>query len=352
MSGSPPTEFKGPADARAPAGGGPDLNKVLITGGAGFIGNHLARALLKQGRRVMVVDDLSTGLQSNIVDLEQNPGFRLYVETIRNEAVMEKLMQECGAVFHLASAVGVRLIMERPVYTIDSIYQGTEVVLRLARRYRNRVLLTSTSEVYGKSPDVPLREDGDRLEGSTSKHRWAYACAKALDEFMALAHWKETRLPVVVVRLFNTVGPRQRGQYGMVLPRFVEAALNGADLLVHGDGTQSRCFCHVADVVQALITLMDSDKCLGQVFNVGSTREISIKDLAARTIKRLGSRSKIRFVRYEDVFGDGFEDMMKRVPSLDKVKAALGWEPRLDIDAIIDDIANHLRSGDKGSATA
>ena len=300
----------------------------------------------------MVVDDLSTGLHRNVVDLEQHPDFRLYVDTIRNEVLMERLMQECGAVYHLASAVGVRLIMERPVYTIDNIYQGTEVVLRLARRYRNRVLLTSTSEVYGKSADVPLREDGDRLEGPTSKHRWAYACAKALDEFMALAHWKETRLPVIIVRLFNTVGPRQRGQYGMVLPRFVEAAIKGEDLLVHGDGTQSRCFCHVADVVRALIALMDSDRCLGQVFNVGSTQEITIKDLAARTIGRLGSHSKIRFVRYEDVFGDGFEDMMKRVPCLDKVKSALGWEPQLDIDSIIDDIAREQRSGDKESAPA
>ena len=315
-----------------------DTDRVLITGGAGFIGSSLARALLKRGRQVAVVDDLSTGLHANVADLEDDPDFRLYVERIQDVSLMQQLMLQCGTVYHLASAVGVRLIMEQPVATIDTIYQGTEVVLRLARRYRNRVLITSTSEVYGKSDDLPYREDSNRVEGPTTKHRWAYACAKALDEFLALAHWKESRLPVVISRLFNTVGPRQRGQYGMVLPRFVERALAGDDLIVHGDGCQTRCFCHVADVVEALIALMDSGQCFGQLFNVGSTAEISILDLAERVIQRTASPSRIRLVPYSEAYGDGFEDMQRRVPSIDKIKATLGWEPQLALDRIIDDI--------------
>lgn len=320
---------------------------VLITGGAGFIGSHLARVLLGDGHRVVVVDDLSTGLHSNVADLEPNANFRLYVETIRNEALMDVLVQRCGLVYHLASAVGVKLIMEKPVYTIDNIYQGTEVVLRLARRYRSRVLITSSSEVYGKSENVPFREDGDRVEGPTTSHRWAYACAKALDEFLALAHWKETRLPVVVARLFNTVGPGQRGQYGMVLPRFVAAALKGEALMVHGDGNQTRCFCHVDDVVRALKGLMDAPLCAGEVFNVGGTDEISIRNLAERTIKRCRSGSAIRLVEYGEVFGGGFEDMKRRIPCIDKIKKAVGWEPGISLDRIIDDIAaDMLKSSD------
>ena len=317
---------------------------ILITGGAGFIGSHLAKSLLESGKRVTVIDDLSTGLYSNVAELESHPDFRLYVDTIRDTAVMERLMQECGTVYHLASAVGVKLIMEQPVYTIDNIYQGTEVVLRLARRYRNRVLITSTSEVYGKSEDSPFREDGDRVEGTTSKHRWAYACAKALDEFLALAHWKETRLPVVIARLFNTVGPRQRSQYGMVLPRFVEWALKGDDLQVHGDGTQSRCFCHVEDVVRGLAGLMESGKFFGEIFNIGSREEINILDLATRVITKLNSTSKIRLVPYSEVHGDGFEDMQRRVPSIDKIRETIGWEPAATLDQIIDDIAEEMRS--------
>lgn len=316
---------------------------VLITGGAGFIGGHLARRLLEAGRRVTVIDDLSTGRYSNIADLEQHPSFRLNVDTVRDIPLMERLMQECGTVYHLASAVGVKLIMEQPVHTIDSIYQSTEVVLRLARRYRNHVLITSTSEVYGKSDAIPFREDGDRVEGPTVKHRWAYACAKALDEFLALAHWKESRLPVIIVRLFNTVGPRQRGHYGMVVPRFVEWALKGEDLDVYGDGNQSRCFCHVKDVVEALMTLMDSGQCLGEIFNVGSTEEITIKELAERIVARLGSSSRIRCVPYAETHGEGFEDMQRRVPCIEKVRAAVGWEPKLSLERTIDDIAADLR---------
>ncbi|MFW5772048.1 MAG: GDP-mannose 4,6-dehydratase [Phototrophicaceae bacterium] len=317
--------------------------RALITGGAGFIGNHLARSLLGQGYHVTVIDDLSTGLFANVADMESDPNFRLYVDTIRNESLMEKLMEESYFVYHLASAVGVRLIMERPVYTIDNIYQGTEIVLRFARRYRNRVLITSTSEVYGKSDKIPFVEDGDRLEGSTTRHRWAYACAKALDEFLAMAHWKETRLPVTIVRLFNTVGPRQRSQYGMVLPRFVSWALAGETIQVHGDGQQSRCFGHVYDVIDGLVGLMESEASAGQVFNLGSDEEISIGGLAQRVIERLDSDSKVRHIPYEEVYGEGFEDMQRRVPSIAKVKATIGWQPQRDLNVIIDDIAAYLR---------
>lgn len=321
-----------------------NANHILITGGAGFIGSHLARAILKTGQRVTVIDNLSTGMYTNVADLEHNPNFQLFVDTIHDLPLMEQLMQECGTVYHLASTVGVKLIMEHPVHTIDNIYRGTEVVLRLARRYRNRVLITSTSEVYGKSNNIPFREDGDRVEGPTTKHRWAYACAKALDEFLALAQWKETRLPVIIVRLFNTVGPRQRSQYGMVFPKFVEWAIRGESLQVYGDGTQSRCFCHVLDVVDALLALMNSGKCFGNIFNVGSTEEITIRDLADRIINRLRSPSGICFVPYTEVYGEGFEDMQRRVPFIDKIKAAVGWQPRVTLDRTISDIAEDIRS--------
>jgi UDP-glucose 4-epimerase len=316
---------------------------ILITGGAGFIGSHLSRELLKSGRQVSVIDNLSTGLHSNVADLESDSNFRLYVDTVRDVALMEKLMSECDTVFHLASAVGVKLIMEQPVDTIDTIYQGTEVVLRLARRYRNRVLITSTSEVYGKSENVPYREDDDRLEGATTKHRWAYACAKALDEFLALAHWRESRLPVTIARLFNTVGPRQRSQYGMVVPRFVEQALRNDKLEVHGDGTQSRCFCHVHDVVQGLISLVDSEETCGQIFNIGSTEEISIQKLAELIISRLQSSSTVQLIPYDKAYGEGFEDMQRRVPSIERIHQTVGWQPTRTINDIIDDVAAELR---------
>lgn len=316
---------------------------ILITGGAGFIGSHLSRELLKSGRQVSVIDNLSTGLHANVADLEADSNFRLYVDTVRDVPLMERLMSECDTVFHLASAVGVKLIMEQPVDTIDTIYQGTEVVLRLARRYRNRVLITSTSEVYGKSENVPYREDDDRLEGATTKHRWAYACAKALDEFLALAHWRESRLPVTIARLFNTVGPRQRSQYGMVVPRFVEQALRNDKLEVYGDGTQSRCFCHVQDVVQGLISLVDSEATCGQIFNIGSTEEISIQELAELIISRLQSSSTVQLIPYDKAYGEGFEDMQRRVPSIDRIHQTVGWQPTRTINDIIDDVAAELR---------
>jgi UDP-glucose 4-epimerase len=268
---------------------------------------------------------------------------RFIKDSVLHEALVDGLVRECHGVFHLASAVGVRLIMERPVETIESIFKGTAVVMGAAARYHKRVLLTSTSEVYGKSTNVPFREDGDRLEGPTTKHRWAYAAAKALDEFLALAHWKESRLPTVVVRLFNTVGPRQSGRYGMVLPNFVAAALRGDDLVVHGDGLQSRCFCHVDDVTVALDRLMACAEARGQVVNVGSDAETTILGLARRVVERAGSASRIRLIPYEQAYGEGFEDMSRRVPCTDKVRALIGWTPAMSLDQIIDDILNDQR---------
>ena len=314
----------------------------LITGGAGFIGSHLSELLLLGGHQVSILDNLSTGRYENVAALEAHPAFRFVNDTVLHKELVERLVRESDAVFHLASAVGVKLIMERPVQTIENIFQGTDAVLSAAARYRKRFLLTSTSEVYGKSGDIPFREDGDRLEGPTQKHRWAYAATKALDEFLALAHWKQSRLPVVVVRLFNTVGPRQSGEYGMVLPNFVAAALAGRELVVHGDGTQQRCFCHVQDVIAALAALMNCPEALGGVFNVGSTREISIRELAELVIRLTHSRSAIRFVSYEQAYGDGFEDMQRRVPSIKKIQSRIAWEPRRSLEEIIEDVIRDL----------
>jgi UDP-glucose 4-epimerase len=316
----------------------------LITGGAGFIGSHLTERLLRADHRVTILDNLSTGRYENIAGMEKYPGLRFIKDSVLHTEVVEMVVRECDQVFHLASAVGVKLIMERPVQTIESIFQGTDAVLNVAARYRKRFLLTSTSEVYGKSEDIPFREDGDRLEGPTHKHRWAYAAAKALDEFLALAHWKESRLPVVVVRLFNTVGPRQSGQYGMVLPNFVTSALAGRELLVHGDGTQQRCFCHVKDVVTALAGLMESPQAAGEVFNVGSTFEITIRQLAELVVRRTQSSSPIRLVPYQQAYGSGFEDMKRRVPSTKKIHSLIGWQPCLSLEQIVDDVIADKRN--------
>ncbi len=317
--------------------------KILITGGAGFIGSHLADRLHSEGHEVTVIDNLSTGRYANIGHLEGKERFRLIIDTVLNEDLMEELIKEADRVFHMASAVGVKLIMERPVQTIETIFKGTDVVLGFCARYRKRVLIPSTSEVYGKGTAVPFREEDDILKGSTSKHRWAYACAKELDEFLALAHWKESRLPVVVVRLFNTVGPRQTGQYGMVVPRFVKAAIENKPLSVYGDGTQSRCFAHVADVVDALIKLLETPACFGQVINIGNDKEITIKHLAEKVIELTGSSSEIQYVPYESVYGDGFEDMKRRVPSLEKARRLIGYNPTRTLEDIIDDVAKNFR---------
>lgn len=318
--------------------------KVLITGGAGFIGSHLADKLIEQGHEVTVIDNLSTGRYSNVAHLEDRERFRLIIDTVLNERLMEELIRETDRVYHMASAVGVRLIMERPVQTIETIFRGTDVVLGFCSRYRKRVLIPSTSEVYGKGATVPFRESDDLLTGATEKHRWAYACAKTLDEFLALAHWKETRLPVVIVRLFNTVGPRQTGQYGMVVPRFVHAAVRNEPIEVHGDGTQSRCFGHVSDVVEGLVKLLETPECFGQVINLGNDEEVTIKDLAERACELTGSSSTIRFVSYEEVYGDGFEDMKRRVPSLEKARELIGYRPTRTLADIINDVAAEVSS--------
>lgn len=317
--------------------------KILITGGAGFVGSHLADKLHKEGHDITVIDDLSTGRYSNVGHLEGKERFRLIIDTVLNEGLMEELIKESDRVFHMASAVGVKLIMERPVQTIETIFRGTEVVLGFCARYRKRVLVPSTSEVYGKGTSVPFREDDDILKGSTSKHRWAYACAKELDEFLALAHWKESRLPVVVVRLFNTVGPRQTGQYGMVVPRFIQAAIRNEPIPVHGDGSQSRCFGHVSDVVEALTKLIETPECFGQVINIGNDQEISIKELAEKAIEMTGSSSAIKFIPYSEAYGDGFEDMQRRVPSLEKANRLIGYQPTRSLTDIINDVSAEFR---------
>jgi UDP-glucose 4-epimerase len=317
--------------------------KILITGGAGFIGSHLADKLIADGHEITVVDDLSTGRYSNVAHLEGHERFRLIIDTVLNAQLMEELVRETDRVFHMASAVGVKLIMDHPVRTIETIFRGTDVVLGLCSKYRKRVLIPSTSEVYGKGISVPFKEDDDLLTGGTDKHRWAYACAKTLDEFLALAHWKETRLPVVVVRLFNTVGPRQTGQYGMVVPRFVQAAMKNEPIVVHGDGTQSRCFGHVDDVIEGLVKLLDRPECFGQVINLGNDSETSILQLADKAIALTNSTSQIRFIPYSEAYGDGFEDMRRRVPSLEKAKRLIGYQPTRSLENIINDVADEFR---------
>jgi UDP-glucose 4-epimerase len=317
--------------------------RILITGGAGFVGSHLADKLINEGNHVTVIDDLSTGRYENVAHLEGNDNFRLIIDTVLNARLMEELVKEADRVFHMASAVGVKLIMDQPVQTIETIFRGTDIILGFCSRYRKKVLVPSTSEVYGKGTSVPFKEDDDILKGSTSKHRWAYACAKELDEFLALAFWKENRLPVVVVRLFNTVGPRQTGQYGMVVPRFVRAALHNEPIPVYGNGEQSRCFGHVADVVEGLTKLIETPECYGKVINIGNPEEITIKGLAEKAIEMTGSSSKIKYLTYEEVYGDGFEDMMRRVPSIEKANKLIGFQPTRTLEDIINDVADQFR---------
>src|SRR5690349_7652163 len=287
--------------------------KVLITGGAGFIGSHLSDAYIERGDEVYVIDDLSTGTIENIQHLKGHPRFHYTIDTVHNHPVTAELLDQCDVIFHLAAAVGVKLIVESPVRTIETNVRGTEVVLSLANKKKKKVLIASTSEVYGLSTDVPFSEDGNLVMGATSKGRWAYACSKAIDEFLALAYWHERKLPTIVVRLFNTVGPRQTGQSGMVVPKFVRAALAGRDLQVFGNGEQSRCFGHVSDVVRALAHLVESGTHYGQVFNIGSTEEISVRGLAERVIELTGTTSQITTVPYEIAYGQGFEDMHRRI---------------------------------------
>ncbi|MCG6922156.1 MAG: GDP-mannose 4,6-dehydratase [Acidobacteria bacterium] len=319
--------------------------KALITGGAGFVGSHLTERLLESGHEVHVIDDLSTGSIENIEPFKGRAGFHYTIETIMNAPVLAELVDRVDVVFHLAAAVGVRLIVESPVNTIETNVHGTEKVLALANKKRKKVVLTSTSEVYGKADTVPFREDGDLVMGPTSKGRWSYACSKAIDEFLALAYHKEKRLPVVVVRLFNTVGPRQTGRYGMVIPNFVKQALLGHPLTVFGDGTQTRCFTDVRDVVGQLATLAEAPAAVGEVFNVGNDREeVSILELAERVKARTGSKSEIVLVPYEKAYEEGFEDMQRRVPDLSKLRALTGYEPQVSLDECLDRIVAYFTS--------
>ena len=317
--------------------------RALITGGAGFIGSHLAEALLAAGHQVSVIDNLSTGSIQNIEPLKPHAAFKYVVGDVTNEPLLAELVDDCDVVFHLAAAVGVKLIVESPVRTIETNVHGTEVVLAHASKKKKKVLIASTSEVYGKSTDVPFHEDADLVLGPTTKHRWAYACSKAIDEFLALAYWKERKLPVVIVRFFNTVGPRQTGRYGMVIPNFVRQALAGQPITVHGDGSQTRSFCHVRDVVGALMRLMDEPRAVGEVFNVGNSQEISIMALAERVRASTGSRSTIVTIPYDQAYESGFEDMPRRVPDLSKIGALIGYEPRTDLDAILADVIDDFR---------
>ena len=317
--------------------------KILITGGAGFIGSHLADKLHNEAHEITIIDDLSTGRYQNVAHLEGKDRLRLIIDTVLNAELMEELVRDADRVYHMASAVGVRLIMDHPVKTIETIFRGTDVVLGFCSRYRKRVLIPSTSEVYGKSTQVPFCEDNDIIKGSTSKHRWAYACAKELDEFLALAHWRETRLPVAVVRLFNTVGPRQTGQYGMVVPNFVKAAVRNEPLVVHGDGEQSRCFGHVSDVIEGLTRVIETRECFGQVINIGNAEEVTIKQLAEKAIALTGSTSEIKYIPYEEAYGEGFEDMRRRVPSLEKAKRLIGYQPTRTLEEIINDVTREFR---------
>ena len=318
--------------------------KILITGGAGFIGSHLAERYLERGDEVYILDDLSTGSIDNIRHIKDHPNFFYYIDSVTEHGITAELVDTCDIIFHLAAAVGVRLIVESPVRTIETNVRGTEVVLGLAAKKRKRVLLTSTSEVYGKRVTVPFREDDDLIIGATSKGRWSYACSKAIDEFLAIAYWKEKRVPTVIARLFNTVGPRQTGQYGMVIPNFVRQALAGEDLTVFGDGSQSRCFTHVSDAVGALIGIAEHPNAVGEAYNIGSSREVTILQLAERIKELTGSASKTVLVPYDEAYEEGFEDMMRRVPDLSKIHDLIGYEPKVGFDETLESIIEYHRN--------
>lgn len=309
--------------------------RVFLTGGAGFVGYHLASALLAQGHSVEVLDDLSTGSMDNVTPFIDNPRYRYTIDTVMNAPLVTEMVSRADLVYHLAAAVGVKLIVEAPVHTIETNVHGTEVVLKAAVPTRTKVVIFSTSEVYGKSTAVPFSEDADLVMGPTIKHRWAYACSKALDEFLALAYVKERQLPCVVVRLFNTVGPRQTGRYGMVIPNFVRQALSGEPITVFGDGTQSRAFTYVGDVVRGLIALGQTPEAVGQVFNIGNHEEVSILDLARKVKAMTGSNSEIVLIPYDKAYEAGFEDMPRRVPDLRKIGAAVGYAPTVNLEEIL-----------------
>ncbi len=318
---------------------------IVITGGAGFIGSHLSERLLDDGHQVVAIDDLSTGAIANIDHLRSHPHFTRVIDSIFNESMVAEHIDRCDAVFHLAAAVGVKLIVEAPVRTIETNVHGTEVVLRNASKKRKLVVIASTSEVYGKQTVVPFSETADLLLGCPHQHRWAYACSKALDEFLGLAYWKEQQLPVIIVRLFNTVGPRQTGRYGMVIPNFVRQALAGDPLTVYGDGSQTRSFADVTDVVRALAGLLDEPKAIGDIFNIGNPEEISILELAAQVKAVAGSASEIVTVPYEQAYEAGFEDLPRRVPDISKIRDLIGWNPTLSLADILERVVAHMRGG-------
>ncbi len=318
--------------------------KVLITGGAGFIGSHLAEEHLKRGDEVYIIDDLSTGSIENIEHIKELPGFHYHLDSVTNQRLIAELVDLCDVVYHLAAAVGVRLIVESPVRTIETNIRGTEVVLSYAAKKRKRVLVTSTSEVYGKRDRVPFREDDDLVMGPTNKGRWSYACSKAIDEFLAVAYWKEKRVPTVIARLFNTVGPRQTHAYGMVIPNFVKQALAGEEITVYGDGSQSRCFTHVSDVVWALMKLIEYPSAVGEVYNIGSDREVTILQLAERIKALTGSDSPIVFLPYDQAYEEGFEDMARRVPDISKIQGLIGYRPNFNLDEILASVIDYHRS--------
>jgi UDP-glucose 4-epimerase len=317
--------------------------KAFLTGGAGFIGSHLAERLLELGHEVSVLDNLSTGSMENITHLKGRAGFSYVIDTVTNEPLLAEMIDQCDVVFHLAAAVGVKLIVEQPVHTIETNVHGTEVVLKHANKKKKLVVIASTSEVYGKSADVPFREGADLVLGAPVKHRWAYACSKLIDEFLALAYWKEKKLPIVIVRLFNTVGPRQTGRYGMVLPTFVRQALAGQPITVFGDGTQTRSFTYVADVVDALVKLAQEPRAVGEVFNVGNTEEVTIVELAERVKRMTGSLSPVQFIPYDEAYEAGFEDMPRRVPDISKVRNLIDYQPRLSLDEIVCRVVEYFR---------
>jgi len=317
--------------------------RYLITGGAGFIGSHLAERLLDRGDRVVLLDNLSTGSVENIRHLKSSAHMQYHLDGIENRQLLAELVDDADQIVHLAAAVGVKLIVESPVRTIETNVNGTQLILEAACKKKKLVLTASTSEVYGKNTNVPFREDADLVLGPTTKGRWSYAASKALDEFLALSYWKEKKLPVIVARLFNTVGPRQTGRYGMVLPTFVKSALENSAITVYGSGKQSRCFCDVRDTIEALIRLMDSPQAIGEVVNVGSTEEITIEDLARRVKERIGSSSPIKYVSYDQAYEAGFEDMMRRVPAIEKLYALTGFRPRITLNEIIDRVVAFFR---------
>ena len=320
--------------------------KALITGGAGFIGSHLTDEFINSKHQVIALDNLSTGKLQNVTHLENSPNFELVVGTVLNESLVDKLVEKCDVIFHLAAAVGVELIVKEPLESLTTNIKGSEIVLEMANRYHKKILITSSSEIYGKNVNGPLKEDDDRILGSPLKVRWSYSTAKAVDEMLAYVYWKEKKVPSIIVRLFNTVGPRQTGAYGMVMPRFISQALKNEPITVYGTGKQSRCFVHVKDVVKALTKLIEEPKAVGEVFNIGSQEEITIEQLAKEIVKITKSNSKIEFIPYEKAYEEGFEDMQRRVPDITKINNLIGFRPTYALPEIIEDIVKYLKNPD------